>query len=266
MPELPEVETIRRQLTRKIIGKKLNDRKVINVRRRAKILIIDFSDNSSLVFHLKLTGQLIFNGKPLPSTRKVFYFKDGSRLVFNDKRKFGWWKTVKNSRTIEKQFGPEALEINLSAFKDILSRRPNSKIKSLLMDQKFIAGIGNIYSDEILYAAKIHPLRRVKTLSNKEIEQIFHNIGKILNAAIKFHGSSVTEFRTSGARGKKRTSFSSPEYYIDACGKKGNFVKYHQVYQKEGQKCRRCAMVIERIKISGRSARFCPNCQPLLIV
>jgi len=247
MPELPEVETIRRQLTRKIIGKKLNDRKIINVRRRAKILIIDFSDNSSLVFHLKLTGQLIFNGKPLPSTRKVFYFKDGSRLVFNDTRKFGWWKTVKNSRTIEKQFGPESLEIKLSAFKDILSRRPNSKIKSLLIDQRFIAGIGNIYSDEILYAAKIHPLRRVKTLNNKEIEQIFHNIGKILNAAIKHQGSSV-------------------EYYIDACGKKGNFVKYHQVYQKEGQKCRRCAMVIERIKIGGRSAHFCPNCQPLLIV
>ncbi len=244
MPELPEVETIRRQLARKIIGKKLNNRKVVEIRRRAKILIIDFNDNSSLVFHLKLTGQLIFNGKPLPSTRKVFSFSDGSRLIFNDVRKFGWWKAVKNSRTIEKQFGPEALEVNLLVFKDILSRRPDSKIKALLMDQKFIAGIGNIYSDEILYAAKIHPLRCVKTLSSKEIKQIFHNIGKILNAAIKHQGSSV-------------------KYYIDACGKKGNFVKYHQVYQREGQKCRRCATLIKKTKIGGRSARFCPNCQRL---
>ncbi len=162
-------------------------------------------------------------------------------------RKFGWWKTVKNSRTIEEQFGPEALEINLPVFKDVLSRRPNSKIKSLLMNQKFIAGIGNIYSDEILYAAKVHPLRRIKTLSNKEIEQIFQNIRKILNAAIKHQGSSV-------------------EYYIDACGKKGNFVKYHRVYQKEGRKCRRCAAIIERIKIGGRSARFCPGCQADLTI
>lgn len=244
MPELPEVETIRRQLARKIIGKKLNNRKVTGVRRRAKVLIIDFSDNSSLILHLKLTGQLIFNGKPLPSTRKVFYFRDGSHLIFNDTRKLGWWKIVKNSWMIEKQFGPEALGINLSAFKNILSGRPNSKIKPLLMDQKFIAGIGNIYSDEILYAAKVHPLRRVKTLNDKEAEQIFHNIGKILRAAIKHQGSSV-------------------EYYIDACGKKGNFIRYHRVYQKEGRKCRRCAAIIERIKIGGRSARFCPDCQPL---
>ena len=244
MPELPEVETIRRQLALKIIGKKLNNRKIVNVRRRAKLLIIDFSDNSSLIFHLKLTGQLIFNGKPSLSTRKVFYFEDGSRLIFNDARKFGWWKITKNSRLIEEQLGPEALEINISAFKDILKKHPSAKIKPLLMDQRFIAGIGNIYSSEILYAAKIHPLRRIETLNNKEVNQIFQNIKKILRAAIRYQGSSV-------------------EYYVDACGQKGDFVKYHKVYQKDGQRCPRCAKVIKKIKIGSRSAYFCPNCQRL---
>jgi formamidopyrimidine-DNA glycosylase len=207
-------------------------------------LIIDFSDSSSLIFHFKLTGQLIFNGKPSPSTRKVFYFKDGSRLVFNDTRKFGWWKNVKKSQEIEGQFGPEALAISLSKFRNILARRPNAKIKPLLMDQKFIAGIGNIYSSEILYAAKVHPLRPVKTLNDKEIGQIFRNIGKILRAAIKYQGSSV-------------------EYYVDARGEKGDFVEYHKVYQKEDQRCYRCAKAIKRIKIGSRSAYFCPNCQRL---
>src|SRR3989338_7289861 len=188
MPELPEVETIRRQLFKKIIGKKLRGREITDVRRRAKVLMLDFDDGTSLIFHLMLTGQLIFNGKPSQHTRKVFNFTDGSRLIFNDVRKFGWWKKVKNTREIEKSFGPEALDISLAMFKNILGKRPNAKIKPLLMDQKFIAGIGNIYSDEILFAAEIHPLRQVKTLKDKEIEQIGRNINKILKAAINHHG------------------------------------------------------------------------------
>jgi len=242
MPELPEVETIRRQLQKKIVGRVIGGRKVIGLRRRAKILIIDFENGASLIFHLKLTGQLIFNGKPSQYTRKVFIFDDGSKLIFNDARKFGWWKEVKETKKIEKGFGPEPLEIDLETFKNLLIKRPNAKIKPLLMDQKFIAGIGNIYSDEILYAAKVHPSRRAKTLKDKEIEQIFQNIRKILDEAIKYQGSSV-------------------EYYVDACGKKGNFVKYHKVYQKEGQKCSRCGAIIKKLKIGGRSAHFCPNCQ-----
>ncbi len=242
MPELPEVETIRRQLDKKIIGKKLEGQKIIGVRRRAKILIIDFADNSSLVLHLKLTGQLIFNGKPSAYTRHIFKFADGSQLVFNDARKFGWWKKTKDVEKIEKEFGPEPLEMNFKTFKGLLKRRPNARIKPLLMNQKIIAGIGNIYSDEILYASKIHPLRKIKTLNNKEIAQIFQNIRKILYLAIKYQGSSV-------------------EYYLDACGREGSFNKYHKVYQKEGEKCRRCGVIIKRIKISGRSAHFCPRCQ-----
>lgn len=242
MPELPEVETIRRQLHKKIVGKTLDGKKIVDVRRRAKILIIDFSDGSSLIFHLKLTGQLIFNGEPSKHTRHVFKFSDGSQLIFNDIRKFGWWKYVKSSKNIEKTFGPEALEVGFKDFKDILEKRPNAKIKPLLMDQKFIAGIGNIYSDEILFAAKVQPLRRVKTLTLKEIKAIWLNIGKILEAAIKKRGTSTSD-------------------YLDALGEKGNYLKYHKAYRKEGQKCPRCGNKIIRLKMGGRSAHYCPKCQ-----
>jgi len=244
MPELPEVETIKRQLARKIIGKKLKSRKITDVRRRAKLLIIDFSDNSSLIFHLKITGQLIFNGKPSSSTRKVFYFEDGSRLVFNDVRKFGWWKKIKGTGKIEEGFGPEALDINFMRLKTLLKRRPNTRIKPLLMDQKSIAGIGNIYSNEILFAAKIHPLRQVKTLSNKEAWRIFQNIKKILKKAIQHRGTTE-------------------QYYRDAYGQEGGYLKFLRVYGREGKKCSHCGAVIKRAKIGGRSAYFCSHCQPV---
>ena len=244
MPELPEVETIRRQLAQKIIGKRLNGQKIINVRRRAKILIIDFADGSNLIFHLKLTGQLIFNGKPSLYTRKVFNFADGSQLFFNDARKFGWWKKTKGTRKIEEGFGPEVLEIDFKTFKALLEKRPNSKIKPLLMDQRSIAGIGNIYSDEILFAAKINPLRQVKTLDDKEIRQIFQNIKKILKKAIRYRGTTE-------------------QYYRDACGRKGNYLKFLKIYGREGEKCNRCGTIIKRVKLAGRSVHFCPNCQLL---
>jgi len=244
MPELPEVETIRQQLAQEIIGKKLNGQKIINVRRRAKVLIIDFADGSNLIFHLKLTGQLIFNGKTLPYTRKVFNFEDGSQLLFNDARKLGWWKKIKGTKKIEEDFGPEVLEIDFKTFKTLLEKRPNSKIKPLLMDQKFIAGIGNIYSNEILFAAKINPSRRVKTLTSKEIRKIFQNMKKILKKAIRYHGTTEQNYR-------------------DAYGREGNYFKLLKVYDREGKKCSCCGTKIKREEIGGRSAYFCPNCQPL---
>ncbi len=242
MPELPEVETIRRQLNRKIVGRKLDGKKIIRVRRRAKVLIIDFSDGSSLIFHLKMTGQLIFNGESSRFTRQVFKFDDGSQMVFNDARKFGWWRKVKDTKNLEKGFGPEAPGISLENFKGLLKKRPNAKIKPLLMDQKFIAGIGNIYSDEILFASAVQPLRLVKTLTGKEIERIWRNIRKILQAAIEYRGTSERS-------------------YLDACGKKGNYLQHLKVYRREGEKCVRCGGEIKRIKIGGRSGHFCPRCQ-----
>ncbi len=244
MPELPEVETVCRQLARKIVGKKLGKHAVAGVRRRAKIIIIDFKDGSSLLFHLKLTGQLIFNGTPSAYTRKVFYFNDGTRLVFNDVRKLGWWKKIKDTKPIEKGFGPESLEIDLKTFRDILRNHPNAKIKSALMNQKIIAGIGNIYSDEILFAAKVGPLRLIKTLTDKEIQQIHQYIKKILKRAIQYRGTTEKDYR-------------------DVYGRKGGYLKYIKVYNKEGESCSRCGGLIKRIKLGGRSAHFCPVCQKM---
>ena len=182
MPELPEIETIRRGLTDGIVGKKLEGVRVTGVRRRAKILMIDLADGTSLIFHLKLTGQLLFNAKPGKYTRAVFKFTDGTNLVFNNVRKFGWWKRIKDTSEIEKDFGPEPLaeDFTLKKFKEMLSHRTRSKIKPLLMDQHFMAGIGNIYSDEILFASGVRPQRRVKTLNEKEIK----GIGKIFSGTL----------------------------------------------------------------------------------
>ena len=244
MPELPEVETIRSQLAQKLIGKRLDGKKIVGVKRRAKILIVEFADKTALLFHLKLTGQLIFNGTPGRYTRQVFNFSDGSCLVFNDTRKFGWSKIVKEQgfKDIEKKLGPEPFDITEKQFVLMLAKRPQAKIKPLLMDQKFIAGIGNIYADEILFASGVRPLRQVKTLDKKEIYLLFVNIKKILKAAIQSGGSSV-------------------RYYLNALGEKGGFVKYHKVYQRTGQPCKVCQTPIKRIKLGGRSAHYCSKCQ-----
>lgn len=244
MPELPEVETIRRQLSHEIIGKKLNGKKIVEVKRRAKMLIVQFNDDTYLVFHLKLTGQLILNGQPGRFTRQVFNFSDGSRLIFNDTRRFGWFKYVKDIDNMKemKQLGPEALSISQKNFNERLKKRQKAKIKAVLLDQKFVAGIGNIYADEILFASGVRPDRIASSLTGQEIGKIFLQMRKILQKAIKAGGSSV-------------------ENYIDALGKQGNYKKYHKVYQKTGLKCVKCAGVIKRIKIGSRSSHFCPKCQ-----
>jgi len=244
MPELPEVETIRRQLAEKIISKKWKDKKITDVRRKGKMIVIDFINGSSLVFHLKLTGQLILNTNPGRFTRQVFNLSDGSVLVFNDQRKFGWWKEVKNADKLKEiqQLGPDALTISRKEFIERILKRKNAKIKPLLLDQKFIAGIGNIYADEILFSAKINPLRVVKTLTDEEIERIFISIGKILRMAVSKRGSSVKD-------------------YFDATGAEGKFSAYHKVYQKTGNPCSICQTPIQRVKINQRSSHFCPKCQ-----
>lgn len=240
MPELPEVETIRKQLSAKLIGKKWQGREIVNVRRRAKLLLIDFSDGTALVFHLKLTGQLLFNGIPGKHTRAVFDFDDGSNLVFNDARKFGWSKHVQNSQEIEKPFGPDALEITLPELKAIFVKKKKTKTKTLLMDQKQIAGIGNIYSDEILFAAKVRSDRVAGTITGKEASKILANTKAILKKAIEKRGSSI-------------------EYYLDALGQKGDFVSLHRIYHKK--QCVKCGSPITRVKINGRTAHYCPQCQ-----
>lgn len=242
MPELPEVETIKNQLANKLEGKKLSGKAVVRVRRRGKILIIEFKDKTNLVFHLKLTGQLLINIKPSKYTRKVFVFNGKTKLIFNDARKFGWYKIINTKElfNIEKKLGPEPLEIKQKAFKSLIKTRPNSKIKALLVDQSIIAGIGNIYASEILFVSKIRPDRLVKGLKEDEQERIFIAMRSILKKAIKLGGSSVKD-------------------YVDIRGNKGDYEKYHKVYRKE--KCFVCGSKIKKIKLSGRSTYFCLKCQ-----
>jgi formamidopyrimidine-DNA glycosylase len=276
MPELPEVETIRCQLEKFLKEKKIKDvdvrlpklvkfpvlkfkklvigQTIASVSRRAKILAFGLSNGWSVLTHLKLTGRLIFRRKDEPVQKEdekwnhlVYYFSDGSRLFHNDLRQFGYVKMVETSKLEDffqqHKFGPEPLarEFTFEIFSAILKKRPKMKIKQLLMDQSLIAGIGNIYSDEALFYSGVHPLRRAGELAEKEAEKIFKEIKRILPLALKLRGTSENT-------------------YLDARGQEGDFASRLKVYGREGEKCD-CGGVIERIRVGGRSAHFCPKCQ-----
>ncbi|MGC9049094.1 MAG: DNA-formamidopyrimidine glycosylase [Patescibacteria group bacterium] len=276
MPELPEVETIRNQLLEKIRGKKIKTvdvklakmiqgvavkefRKIVegatikDIQRRAKLLIINLSNGYSLVVHLKLTGQIIYQ-YPVSSiqylryTHIIYTFSDGSQLFHNDMRQFGYVKLIKTSDLEklfkEEKFGPEPLErdFTFQRFKELLSKKPRQKIKPLLMDQTFLAGVGNVYAQEACWCAKISPTRLVKNLSEKEIEELYDCLTKILKEAIKYRGSSV-------------------DTYVDICGQAGDYISKLKVYDREGQKCLRCGGKIKKIVLAGRGTYYCPICQ-----
>jgi len=277
LPELPEVETIRRQLNKLLRGRKIvkvevslpkmvkasleQFRKIVAgakincVARRAKILIFELSNGWSLLVHLKLSGRLIFRKKEERLQEQdtkwnhlIYEFSDGSRLFHNDLRQFGYVKLVKTEELDEffkkEKLGPEPLEKDfvLDDFSVLLRKRPNWKVKQFLMDPQNIAGIGNIYSDEILFFGGVHPLRRVGDLKAAEIKKIFGGIKKILPEALKLRGSSDND-------------------YLDALGKKGDYVPRLLVYGREGEKCKKCGGSVQRLKIGGRSAHFCAKCQ-----
>ncbi|MFA6254710.1 MAG: DNA-formamidopyrimidine glycosylase [Patescibacteria group bacterium] len=292
MPELPEVETLRRELASVVRGKtiksasvdwpkmvkpltpkqfsqQLKGRKIIDVKRRAKILIIELSSDNFLLIHLKLTGQLIFRNKksdirnqklivgghpqkggvvglPNKFTHIIFDFTDGSKLYFNDLRKFGWIRLV-NKQQVDKlisEFGVEPFdkEYTLVNFQTILKRYPNRKIKQILMDQTLLAGVGNIYADESCFCAKILPTRVVKTLKPEEIKRLFNCIPKILKFAIAKKGTSADD-------------------YVQLDGSQGGMLPYLKVYGRKGEKCARCSGVVQKIKLNGRGTHFCKKCQ-----
>ena len=286
MPELPEVTVIVNSLNKKIKGlvlasieydwpkgfhwngfsiKDLKGVKVDGVERRGKVVVINLEDFSILI-HLKLTGQLIYQdektriagGHPIPplnlpvpnkTTRVTFGFTNGGHLYFNDIRKFGWVKIVasdedKIKEAIGAELGPDALEISYGEFRERLVKKPNSRIKKLLMDQTFVSGIGNIYSDEALWRAKIHPARSVASLKEREIKTLFEGIKDSLKLAIEKGGSSANSF-------------------VDSGGEKGLFLTFARAYHMTGRPCARCKTPIVRAKMDGRSAHFCPKCQQL---
>ncbi len=278
MPELPEVETIRNQLEKLIVGKEIlkvdiglanmvklpldKFRKIVigskikKVGRRAKILIFKLSNGWSELVHLKMSGRLIFRPREaklqIQDTKwnhLTYYFKDGSRLFHNDMRQFGYVKLVKTDELTDffkkEKLGPEPLErdFTFDNFLAILKRKPKAKIKQFLMDQQNIAGIGNIYSDEILFVAKIHPLKKAEKLGDKELRAVFEATKKVLKKAIKLCGTSTSDYR-------------------DTAGKAGRYTETRLVYQREGERCpNKCGGIIKRLKINGRSAHFCPYCQ-----
>ena len=286
MPELPEVETVRLGLTRLIIGQKIKGvtcdnpksfpnsesdvsqfvvgSKIIAVRRRAKVLIIDLDSKYSLVIHLKMTGQLVFRGKesfgaghptssligslPDRSTRVVITFTDDSVLFFNDQRKFGWMRLLP---TIEvenidffKKVGPEPLTAEFidKVFAERLMRRKNSNIKSVLLDQTVLAGVGNIYADESLWGAKIHPSTRVIDIPKSKIKDLHRELLYVLRLSIEKGGSTDRN-------------------YVDAEGKKGSYMTFARVFRRENQACPRCGSIIIKTRVAGRGTHICLKCQ-----
>lgn len=288
MPELPEVETIRAGLRRLIVGKTIaathnyNSQKsfpnspadvtefllgatVTDVRRRAKVLLIELSTGYTLMTHLKMTGQTVFvsdrerwgAGHPndslirkLPdnTTREQLEFSDGSRLYFNDLRKFGWMKLLPTVSVAEidfmKRVGPEPLDdaFTSNEFIPRVRRRNNTTIKAAILDQTVLAGVGNIYADESLWGAKIHPASRVRDITDEQLAELLKQIKYVLKLSIEKGGST-------------------DKNYIDAEGKKGSYLKFANVFRLEGTPCPRCGTTIEKIRVAGRGTHICPTCQ-----
>ena len=272
MPELPEVETIRQDLEERVKGKKVKEVIIKNgkclkdvteesfirgvkervfsrIGRRGKFLIIELNSGDNLIIHLKLTGTLIYTQKreKLNYTRIIFVFEDNSQLAFNDMRGFGniWLLPDKEFQRIPSLYllGPEPLgeDFTLEKFKSLLKRK-KKKIKVLLMDQSFIAGVGNIYSQEALFRAGIHPEKLSNRLFDKEIEDLYNGLRGVLREAISHRGASV-------------------DAYVDLNGKKGEYEQYLKVYGRKGEKCFHCGERIEKINLGGRGTYFCPHCQ-----
>lgn len=289
MPELPEVETVRRGLHELIISRKVKavehdtaksfpnaaadvknfliGASVVDVRRRAKVLLIDLSTQYTLVIHLKMTGQMVYRAKtvafgaghpndsligelPDRSTRVTFTFEDGSRLYFNDQRKFGWVRLMPTIEVPNIDFmmkvGPEPLEADFTAeeFTERFKRRAKSPIKAALLDQTVVAGVGNIYADESLWGAKIHPLTKVGDVTKNEFKKLYSELREVMNLAIEKGGST-------------------DKNYVNAEGKRGTYMDFARVFRREGQPCPRCSETIIKFKAAGRGTHICPQCQML---
>lgn len=271
MPELPEVETITRQLRRVANGKKIikaearlrkalnyplktferkiRGKKIVKIDRIAKAIVFDLKGKLNLMAHLKMSGHMLYmpeDCKEPEYSFVVLYLNNKYKIVFGDFRKFGYMKIFTNEELAKeiKKFGPDPTKPSFTfrKFKEILKKRPNGKIKQLLLDQTLISGIGNIYGSEICFSAGIRPTRRVKGLSDKEIEKLYKGIKRILAKAISVHGTSAAN-------------------YFDLYGKAGGYILYLKVYQRVGEPCKKCGSLIKKITLGGRGTYYCPACQ-----
>lgn len=273
MPELPEVETLRRQLSHEVAGKKvvrvdvrfgkrispsgaalmkaLAGRRIEAVERRAKLLRLRFDSGLNLLVHLKMTGRLLVRPQgsvPTKHVHAIFHLSDGRELHWEDVRKFGFLKLMDDKKAdayVEgRGYGPEPLERGFSWQKmtACLRTRPNAKIKPLLMEQGCIAGIGNIYAVEALWEAKIHPLSRVKDVVDARMKALHRAVVRILRAAVLARGSSADD-------------------YLDLYGRPGAFVPKLKAYGREGKPCRRCGKPLKKMRVGGRGTAYCALCQ-----
>lgn len=271
MPELPEVETIARSLEprvrNRVIGScevlrpallrntspadlaRVRGRKVLAVRRRGKMLLIEVSGNRTLVFHLKMTGQIVLAGKAAPIDKHVHFvldFRDaGPRLLFRDVRKFGFLCCLETSSAerspVLANLGLEPLDAGLRAFSGVFKGR-TGRLKSLLLNQRLLAGIGNIYADEILFRSRLHPLTAASALEPGDFKRLWDSTREVLAEAVERRGSTIRD-------------------YLDSEGRPGDFQDFHRVYGREGEPCAACGRRVRRIRVGGRSSFFCGRCQ-----
>jgi formamidopyrimidine-DNA glycosylase len=268
MPELPEVETIKNELSPWVVGQsfaqvsildtdlvpetsieefrhKLIGQTIRSLERRGKYLIFHL-DNQALLMHLRMTGTLLLNPKGIDRyARASFQFSNGNQLVFVDRRRLGLMWLVKDAGAVVGKLGPEPLGDSFTP--GILAQRLNQHhipIKAALLDQSIIAGVGNMYADEALFAARIHPLTKANTLAAEEVQTLYRCIREVLGSAIDSKGASVdTYVRPEGELGTAHFDF--------------------KVAHRDGQLCPLCGTPIKRILVRNRGSYFCPECQPL---
>ncbi len=271
MPELPEVETVRRGLEKLILGKTIQSvdvkypkmihtdldafcqdlpgQEIQAMGRRGKYLLFYLSDKV-LISHLRMEGKYFYYPFQVPERKHahvLIHFKDGGTLVYEDVRKFGTMELLApellEAYFISKQLGPEPTEqdFDLGRFKLAL-KRSKKPIKSHLLDQTLVVGLGNIYVDEVLWRAKVHPARISQSLTAQEARKVHDETINVLGQAVEKGGSTI------------RT-------YTNAFGEDGTMQEFHQVYDKTGQACSRCGSTIEKIQLGGRGTHFCPECQ-----
>ena len=274
MPELPEVQTIVNNLVasdvinRTIVGvevfwpktigdmktetfrKKVSGQTIQNIRRRAKYIIFDFAAQWHLLVHLRMSGRLYLTPNSLKHDKHehvIFHLNDNSDLRFHDTRKFGRMILTENPESILGKLGPEPLSNDFSAeqFKTMLKSR-HRQLKPLLLDQTFIAGLGNIYVDEALWEARLHPQRIASSLSTKKVNDLYHAIRKVLQQGIDNQGTSLGDGKSNFVSAKRR---------------QGNNAKNLMVFRRTNRECPRCGSMIKRIVVGQRSTHICPRCQ-----
>lgn len=266
MPELPEVETVRRTLAPALEGRTiaaaafhwprtcvggarqteahLAGQRIERLERRGKYLLLRLRKDgreSLLVIHLRMTGNLLLNGAPGKYTRATLDLDDGARLVFQDIRKFGRWQWSPRLPPRLAALGPDPLEIGRGEFAERLASR-TARLKALLLDQRFLRGLGNIYADEALFRARLHPLRSAASVGPRKARHLHAAIQDVLRSAIRAGGSSIRD-------------------YHDGRGAAGGFQRQIQVYGKAGAPCADCGTRVRRLLVAQRATHFCPRCQ-----